>query len=411
MRAKCGSGKSNPLDAATLGKIVFARFLSMPLRTYGRFVAKTESLSHFQELLPWVEVGAIGQGILRPTNSSGPQSGPFADLGEVLVHGNRPEFVYSSESFVREYYFDETAIVRLRETHALTKEVVAVLHRLRLINSRNRLTCAVVQAVLDAQAEYFASGDPLTLVALPQASMARMLAERADLPMVADASRLSRLVRGLSFRLGDGKSRPLGTLFPNERLLHCHRIDNLIKKEKTLLIEGDLERPLSDSDITKWLSRQYNVSMSRRSVASIRHHLAIPDWRRRAGHEEYLMETHGFSSLLPMTRQTVYGSIPAHPGVYEIRSLTTQGVLEGDNILSGRTRVIYIGSTRNLRKRLTDHLRGGSGNGPLSRYLSGGEAKVRYRLVNADWRAFERRLYTAFTETFGTPPVCNRMRP
>jgi RNA polymerase sigma-54 factor len=36
---------------------------------------------------------------------------------------------------------------------------------------------------------------------------------------------------------------------------------------------------------------------------------------------------------------------------------------------------------------------------------------VRFRLVSEGWRWAERDLYRVFCETFGTPPLCNRMSP
>ncbi|MEW6133122.1 MAG: GIY-YIG nuclease family protein [Pseudomonadota bacterium] len=407
-----GEKNNKKLDAATLGKIVFARFLSMPLKTYERCVAKTESSTPFQALRPHAEPSVLDRAILHEEPTEHPPA-PAGVLGEVRLSAGRPEFVYRRPGFVREYRFDEAATERLRQAHALSPGMTSTLHRLRLINSRNRLTHALIRTLLDVQADYLMSGDPLALVALPQARMARILAERADLPMVADAGRLSRLIRGLSFKMADGKPQPLSALFPGERQLHCHRIDALVKREKSLLLEGRIDRPLPDEDIAAALAQQYGSALSRRSVAAIRHHLAIPDWRRRAVREDYLAATEGFSPLLPMTPPSVTGSIPSRPGVYEIRTpALRENTCPIDGVRSAeRAQVVYIGSTRDLRKRLADHLRGNNGNVLLTSLLATGAAKVRYRAVNTDWRLLERRLYDAFRETFGVPPLCNRMSP
>lgn len=75
------------------------------------------------------------------------------------------------------------------------------------------------------------------------------------------------------------------------------------------------------------------------------------------------------------------------------------------------TGVVYIGSTRDLRKRLVDHLRGSSGNPRLAGCLADGVARVRFRMVHEGWREVERQLYRVFCEAFGAPPLCNRMSP
>ncbi|WP_031430365.1 GIY-YIG nuclease family protein [Methylomicrobium agile] len=400
------------LDAATLGKIVFARFLSLPLKTYDRCVEKTEASPCFQILHPYVKASVLDRAVLYEDSPEYP-SVSAGGLGEICLLAGRPEFVYYRPSFVREYHLDESAIGQLRQAHALSRKLAATIHRLHLINHRNRMTHALIRTLLDVQADYLMSGDPMTLAALPQIHMVRILLERADLLKVADASRLSRLVRGLSFRMADGKLQPLSTLFPSERLLNCHRVDVLIKREKSLLMEGRIEHPLSDAAIAALLAQQWGVSLSRRSVTAVRHYLAIPDRRRRAGKEDYLAATEGFSPLLLMTQQSVSGSIPSHPGVYEIRSSVLREETDPQDaaLAAERTRIVYIGSTRNLRKRLADHLRCNNGNVLLSDLLAGGGARVRYRAVSTNWRLLERQLYHAFCETFGAPPPCNRMSP
>ncbi|MFZ5464446.1 MAG: hypothetical protein ACOZB1_13175 [Pseudomonadota bacterium] len=98
-------------------------------------------------------------------------------------------------------------------------------------NSRNRPTHALVQALLVSQARYLLSGEPMSLVPPTQAQMAERLRIDAGLSMVADAGRISRLVRGLSILLPNGKALPLPGLFPRARQLHCHYVDYLIKRE------------------------------------------------------------------------------------------------------------------------------------------------------------------------------------
>jgi len=195
--------KNNNLDAATLGKIVLARFLTLPLRTYDRCVAKTESSTKFAEFTQWVKPSILKDARLDDSEAGVRQASPQT-LGEIRLSGGRPIFVYHKPSFVREYLFDEAGLKLQRDTHIFPNELTATLHRLRLINSRNRLTNALIQALLDTQASYLISGDPLSLVPLPQARMSGILAERNNLPMVADAGRLSRLIRGLSLRMING---------------------------------------------------------------------------------------------------------------------------------------------------------------------------------------------------------------
>jgi len=412
MSAPIGHG-NNRIDAALLGKIVFARFLGLPLKVFDRVITEVESSPEFAALRPWLRVGRLDGDWVVPGAADASQVMPSPILGDVQRAGRRLVFRYHRDRFGCEYRFDEEGLRRQLSRPGFSGEFAATLHRLRLINSRNRLTHALMRGLLDIQAAYLFSGEPLSLVPLPQSRMSRHLADRASLPLVADAGRLSRLIRGLSFRMVDGATLPLSALFPSARQLNCHRIDFLVKAEKTLILEGRLARPLSDGALATLLAGQ-GVSLSRRTVAAIRHQLAIPDWRRRGDRKDYLAATEGFSPLLPMTAQALSAFMPAHPGVYEIRSAAS--VQDGDpgdgkSMSPERARIVYIGSTRDLRKRLGDHLRGNSDNPLLYRCITEGSARVRFRQVSDGWRWVERELYRVFCETFGAPPLCNRMSP
>lgn len=92
-------------------------------------------------------------------------------LGEVREAGGGLMFLYHRASYAREYLFDEAQLRRLRSCQDFPKELAGTLHRLRLINSRNRLTDALVQTMLVSQSEYLRSGETLSLLPLTQAQM------------------------------------------------------------------------------------------------------------------------------------------------------------------------------------------------------------------------------------------------
>ncbi len=404
------------IDAVLVGKIVFARFLESSLRALDRFVARVESSGEFSRLTPWVTVAC-----LEDAQTAGAAvdvcSHPSSTLGEVRETDGRLGFFYHRESYVREYRFDEMEVRRLRSCREFPEELARTLHRLRLINSRNRLTHALVQALLEMQAAYLRSGELLSLLSLTQAQMSERLRAQPELPMVADAGRISRLVRGMSITLPNGKTIPMIGLFPKPRQIHCYLIDYVIRNENISVAEGVLKRPLSDEGIAELLEREYGMHLSRRTVANIRHVLAIPDCRRRCQRMNYLTVTEGFSALVPLTVQALRSVVPTHPGVYEIRS-DSPSDLGGDNnasegpILPPEPHgVVYIGSAGDLRKRLGDHLRGSSGNTLLHRCIAEGGARVRFRMISDRWRWVERELYHVFCKTFGAPPLYNRMSP
>jgi RNA polymerase sigma-54 factor len=293
--------------------------------------------------------------------------------------------------------------------------MTGALHRLRLINTRNRLTHAMMEAVLASQASYLRSGDILALRPLTQAAVSAWLRSKSNLSVVADPGRISRLVRRLSIALPNGKVVPLGTLFPKPRQVYCHFVKHEIRKETILLAQGFTAKPLTDEAIADLLDHEHGICLSRRTVADIRRSLAIPDWRSRRQRMNYLAATEGFSALVPLTPQALRTAVPTHAGVYEIRSVSAFP-LGGQDGAGERASpvphgVVYIGSSGDMRKRLGEHLRGNSGNDCLSCHIDKGTARVRFRLVSDDWRRMERELYRVFCETFGAPTPCNRMSP
>ncbi|BBP03012.1 hypothetical protein TPL01_22040 [Sulfuriferula plumbiphila] len=407
---------NNKIDAALLGKIVLARFLELPLRAVDRLAAQMESSAGFTALRPWVSVGRLEGARVAHDAADIPQTRAPPILGEVHEAGRGLMFLYHRDSYVREYRFDEEGVNRLMARPDLPAELAGVVSRLRLINTRNRLTHALMQAVLASQAAYLRSGQVLTLLPLTQAAISARLRSESNLAVVADAGRISRLVRGLSIMLPNGKAVPLNTLFPKPRQVHCHFVDYMIKEEKTWMAEGLLRGPLTDEAVAAILKREHGIRLSRRTVANIRHGLAIPDYKSRSQRTDYLAATEGFSALVPLTAQALRTAVPAHSGVYEIRTAFTFRLGEekawpGKSVPPVPHGVVYIGSAGDLRKRLGDHLRGSSANALLYRHVADGAARVRFRLISTDWRVVERELYQVFCETFGVSPPCNRMSP
>lgn len=408
---------NNKIDAGLLGKIVLARFLELPLRTVDRLVIQTESSTGFTFLRPWVTVGQLEGTQVAHDAADIPQNQASQILGEVREAGDRSlMFLYHRDSYAREYRFDEEGMNLMTSRLDFPAELAGILRRLRLINTRNRLTHALMQAVLASQAAYLCSGQALALLPLTQAEISARLRSESNLSVVADPGRISRLVRVLSIALPNGEAVPLGGLFPKPRQVHCHFVDHVIKREKAWMLQGILWEPLTDEAIAAILEREYGINLLRRTVANIRHDLAIPDCRSRSQRMNYLAATEGFSALVPLTPQALRTAVPAQPGVYEIRAAldspmrSEAGWLE-KSTPPGPHGVVYIGSTGDLRKRLGDHLRGSSDNMLLHYHLSDGVARVRFRLVSEGWRRAERDLYRVFCATFGTPPLCNRMSP
>ncbi len=375
-----------------LGKIVVARFLEASLRQVRGLVHEIEASPCFSRIENLVLAGTM-----RDACVTDRAEGASAVLGEVAKSGNHTGFLYHDAAYAREYLFDDDALARY--VRASGEPALARLaSRLRLVNTRNRLTHALVRTVLDMQAEYLESGSPLTLRPISQAQVSATLRRNRSLPVVADEGRVSRLVRSLAIRLPGGKDVSMQTLFLSRRHDHCRLVAHVIKDEKDGLAEGTIEKPLTDGEIAEIVERKFGVRLLRRTVAYVRRDLGIPGCRARGKQGDYHVMISGFSAIFPLTPEALRTWAPRCPGVYEIRAC---GAAPG---------TVYIGSAGDLRKRLADHLRGNSDNPPLKRIVAEG-AGFRYRRVANEWRVMEREVYRAFCETYGTPPLCNRVSP
>lgn len=377
-----------------MGRIVVARFLALPLRTFARRVQNLEQAPLFPAL----------RNVVRCANLSGQP--PFAEgeasndlLGAAQRSGDTVVWRYASAAFDREYVFEEEALAHhlRRSDPALTRLVSC----LRLVNTRNRLTHALVQALIEAQREYVLTGDPLHKKPLSQNALSGRIRASGACPVHADPSRVSRLIRHIAIQLPCGQVARLRTLCPAPREVQRNFVSEVIRQEQVRMIDDGSLVPMTDREIAALVQRDFGARLLPRTVAYIRQDLDIPGSRERGRRSEYLSMTVGFSAVLPLTREILHEHVPAVPGVYELRREVTA---------PPTCPIIYIGSARDVRKRLFDHLRGYSGNRVLTAQVQDG-ARFRYRPVAVHWRETERALYGAFLATFGAAPLANRMSP
>lgn len=73
----------------------------------------------------------------------------------------------------------------------------------------------------------------------------------------------------------------------------------------------------------------------------------------------------------------------------------------------GACPVFYLGSARDLRKRLLDHPGQGAKNRGIQAHVAERNVLFRFVCQKKGWREEERRIYNRFEGTFGEPPRCN----
>ncbi len=137
-----------------------------------------------------------------------------------------------------------------------------------MVNSRKTTIYQVIQNIIEAQYNFFQSGNLKDLKFLTQASLAEKIG--------VEASLISRAISGKAIRIPQGRETSLKTFFPTKKQLRKELIREIIEQEKTALQNKIIKKPYSDGEIRKKLKEDYGICVSRRSVSEWRLDLKIP---------------------------------------------------------------------------------------------------------------------------------------
>ncbi|MCL0081814.1 hypothetical protein M1N89_01110 [Dehalococcoidia bacterium] len=210
---------------------------------------------------------------------------PSGTIAEIKNDG-RLSIHYSNAGLSIEYIVDDERLQRIIIGRRLTKEdkkgINGLLHKLRRINTRNRITHEVLERILDCQRDYFETNNELRLKPLRVSELARVISKKNNGGVIIDISKISRVIRGISVITPQGNELALRVLFPTGR------------------------------------------------------------------------------DIIPFTSSSVKNNAPRRPGVYELR--LDNAKIDYPN---GSCEILYIGSGRNLRKRLLSHLSPNTKNGGI----------------------------------------------
>ena len=144
-------------------------------------------------------------------------------------------------------------------TRAELKKIDKLLYTLKAINARKSIIYRVIRKVLKKQSGYFGTGNSEHLISLSQRELAR--------EMDVNPSLISRAIARRSVETPRGEEYPLKYFFPNRK--------RIIKKLITGII-GDGKCIHTDEGTRQKLRKDFNIDISRRSVASYRQELKIP---------------------------------------------------------------------------------------------------------------------------------------
>jgi len=381
--------------AKLVGRIIFGNLLKYPLRKYKKMIEEIKMSPLINEVP--VTVKRLSQ--TGPTFRGEKYSSNV--IAEIIKNSESLSIKYTYDGFNKRFQIAEHQTKEFGSCDQ-NSETDRFVHKLRRISSRNELTYQVLQEIIKQQSEYLVTGNPVYLVPLTQIDLSKAISIE---DRKIDNSWICRLISGLTVLTPSGEERSLKFFLPSRKQVNKYFIKNLLDKETEDIISGKMEKPYSDDQIRDILQIK-NRKLSVRSIAQYRREMGIQPAKRRISGYKYPPLSANFSLLYPLTVESVRTNSPAGPGIYEFRLKNRE--IEYHN---GKTPVIYIGSTGNIKKRLRDHLGKNTKNGRIRDFLKNHECSFRYIQFSKNWKEEEARMYQLFFSTYGAQPKCNRIKP
>jgi len=380
--------------AQLVGNIIFTNFLKLSLTKYKNVIEEVKSSVLFKKSL---------------RNRADHMDNDFRinikRLPKTYILHNKinpsPETVAriakSSKGFGLQYVYEG-----FNEVYVLSgMQHSKLFYKLRRINSRNELTHRIIEGIIEHQKKFLSTGNPIDLTSFSQVQLVKWLNRSRSSKIYTNWTSL--LVNRLSIILPSGEKRILKSFFPTRKNINKRHIKQLLDKENE---DVEFKKPLTDEQIKVKLNGEYGVKLSRRSINIYRKEMGIPSARKRLSGYKYPPLLTNFSMLHSLTAESVQNNAPSSPGIYEFR-LNDKEI----RYPKKKTNVIYIGSTKNIKKRLKEHVGRNNKNAYIKRFLVKFDLSFRYVLFSKNWKEEERVLYNLFVATYGAPPKCNRITP
>lgn len=298
------------------------------------------------------------------------------------------------------FLFDNQHITPELIKNISEKKLNLILYKLRRINYLNNIVFTILCALLNLQKEYFLTCNALKLKPIPLNEIESYIKEYYKVDI--DKSLISRFIKNKSLIDLRGEEIPLTHLCCNKRFVYMKYLDYYFKKEGEKLLIKQIRRPLSDLKISRYLLSKHGIKISRRQVTEYRNMLGVENSFKRVVIHNYVPEHYSFSPFYAFSKRSIRKYILNFPGIYEIH--LADDVVNYNNKYNS---VIYIGSTKNLRKRLSEHLN--SKNKLLKNIILNKKCKFRFIMDFRNYKLKENLLLIKFYKRYKTIPLCNKL--
>ncbi|MDA3793337.1 MAG: GIY-YIG nuclease family protein [Elusimicrobia bacterium] len=410
--------RGSPKQAKLIGKIILSNFLELSLDKFEKYIETVERNPIFCRLMRNNVIDVKEISALESKKTPEVKSNNI--LAEIINDRGSFSIRYPRAGFAKKYIIDSERlfILNKRSSDRENYRIHLLLWKLRHINTRNEVTHRILNGITAIQKNYFLTADdfelkPLTLRDLSIQISSFTPREAKNFPTLTGAAPLkigvgwiSRIAKGKLLITPKGKELPLKFFFHKRKETAKRFVKEILNGERQDLKSGKILKAYSDGKLKDKLKVSYGILVSKRSICFYRKELGVPSFPKRVVNYTYLPFRENFSCPYPLTFSSIDSNAVENSGVYELHLANMEIKYEND-----KTGVFYIGSSRNLRKRLKEHSKAKSKNGKIRKILKDNRCLFRYIVFHRDWKKEEKRLYKLFCSTFGAPPKCNKISP
>ena len=385
----------SPKQAKLIGRIILSNFLELPLSKFEKYITKVEKLTIFKKLIANknISINFVGKTIDIKSDNV---------IACIIKNKRGFSIRYSRKGFIKRYVSSNR--INCNSSDQENYKIHLLLCKLRHITTRNEFTHCILNGIIECQRNYFRTGNNRDLKPLRQKDLSEWISSTYKLRI--SEGWISRIINGKFIITHRGKELPLKFFFYKMKEQKKRLVKEILDKERIFLKSKKIIKPHSDEKLRHKLKAIYSVSISKRSISVYRRELGIPSFWKRTYNYTYQSYEENFSALFPFTFFSIENNTVENHGVYELRLANKEIEYKND-----KTGIFYIGSTKNLRKRLKEHLRNRKKNSSMRKIIKYNICLFRYIVFHKDLKKEEKRLYNLFKMTFGTSPKCNKVSP
>lgn len=338
------------MNRKKIAKIIFSRILQLSVEKYLSYIVKVA-----KAVINSVEAGKSTQTKLV--------------YARVIREGRKLSFDILDSRLANDY-----------PTESVDDDRTVIAYK--WINTRNRFSAHILRSLLDYQRDFWFSSKESDLAPLTFKQFLSLYPHRH-----LDQSRLSRLASTLLVETPQREVINLRHLFVSKKRWHSNHIREVI---------NDSDGNLKDRDIQKLLAKR-RMYLSLRSICNCRKLLSIPNYKERASH--YYGKNLRFGNYMALSERRYY-RIKEESGIYEL------SVPFKISYCKNRSNIVYIGSSKNLRKRIASYSGNRVKNSRLAGFINNHEVFVRF-CYDERYVGLEKRLLYNFKTNYGELPKAN----